>query len=153
MSGADMTENAIIDRGSAIRMRRCVPVGTFWGAVAALVVNITIWFVGLAGEPIRVVTGWAPDGDDLTFVEVVATTVVAVGLGSALLARMQRRFDRFPAWAIIVASVTVASALPLWSLDIDTGSKVALSCMHLATGVCAIAAQSAARRASVGAPT
>ena len=147
-----MTENAVIDRGTAVPMRRCVAVGTFWGAVAALVVNITIWFVGRAGEPIRVVTGWAPDGADLTFVEVVATTVVAVGLGSALLARMQRR-DRFPAWAIIVASVTVASALPLWSLDVDTGSKVALSCMHLATGVCAIAAQSAARRASVGAPT
>jgi len=148
-----MTENAVIDSGTAIPMRHGAALGTFWGAVSALVVNITIWFVGRTGEPIRVVTGWAPAGADLTFVEVVATTVVAVGLGSALLALMQRRFDRFPAWAIIVASVTVASALPLWSLDVDTGSKVALSCMHLATGVCAIAAQSAARRASVGAPT
>jgi len=149
-----MTENDVIDRRTATPVRGGVALGTLWGAVAALVVNVTIWLVGHTGEPIRVVTGWAPDGADLTLIEVVATTLVAIGLGGVLLGWMQRHFDRFRAWSIIVASVAVASALPLWSLDVDTGSKFTLSCMHFATGACAIAAQFTARRAaSVGAPT
>jgi len=143
-----MTEYAIIDRTTATPIRRGVALGALWGAVAALVVNITIWLVGHAGEPVRVVTGWAPHGADLTAGEVVATTVVAVGLGGVLLGWMHRRFDGFRAWTIIVTSVAVASALPLWRLDVDTGSKVTLSCLHLATGACAIAAQFAARRAA-----
>lgn len=143
-----MTENAVIDRRTVTPIRRNVALGALWGAVAALVVNIAMWLVGHAGEPVRVVTGWAPDGADLTVGEVVATTVVAVGLGGVLLGWMQRRLDRFRAWAIIVATVAVSSALPLWRLDVDTNSKVTLSCMHLATGACAIAAQFAARRAA-----
>jgi len=148
-----MTENAVIDRRPARPIARGVALGAMRGAAVALTVNITIWLVGRAGAPVRVVTGWAPDGADLTAGEVIATTVVAVGLGGALLGRMQRRTDRFRTWVIIVASVAVASALPLCRLDVDTGSKVTLSCMHLATGACVIAAQFAARRAaSAGGP-
>jgi Family of unknown function (DUF6069) len=126
--------------------RHNVGLGAVWGAAAALAVNITIWLIGRAGEPVRVITGWAPDGADLTVVEVVIVTVVAVGLGALLLVLMQRHRDRFRAWVIIATSVAIASAIPLWRLDVDTGSKVALTCMHLATGAAAVAGQAAARR-------
>jgi hypothetical protein len=106
---------------------------------------MTIWLIGRAGEPVRVVSGWAPDGADLSLGEVVIVTVVAVGLGALLLHWMQRHRDRFRAWTIVAMSVAITTAIPLWRLDVDTGSKVALTCMHLATGAAAVAGQVAAR--------
>lgn len=126
--------------------------GTFVGAALALVATAIIFAIGMAGAPIRVVTGWSPDGADLTIAEVLVTAAVAVVLGGLLLAWWQRRDHRaWPRWIVVASAVAVLSALPLWGLDVDTGSKLSLTLMHLATGAAAIAGHAAARRRVVDA--
>ena len=134
------------ESSTATPARHRIARGALLGAAAALAATITIWLIGSAGEPIRVVTGWAPEGADLSIGEVVIVTIAAVGLGALLLLWMQRHRDRFRAWAIVATSVAIASAIPLWRLDVDAGSKVALTCMHLATGVATVAGQAGVRR-------
>lgn len=99
------------------------------------------------GANVRVVTGWAPDGADLRYAEVVVTAVVAVLLGAGVLWIAARRAPAaLRRWTLAAAGGAVASAVPLWRLDVDTGSKLALTIMHLATGACAVAGQHAPTR-------
>jgi hypothetical protein len=123
--------------------------GVALGIALAWATTSIVFVVGNLGAPIRVVTGWAPDGADLSAAEYLITSAVAVALGGAALWWMERRRDRLRAWSLVVAAVSVASALPLWGLDVDAGSKVALTCMHLVTGAAAVAGQSAARNRAV----
>jgi hypothetical protein len=60
----------------------------------------------------------------------------------------RRRANGFHVWVSVAAVVAVVSAVPLLRLDIDAGSKVALSAMHLSTGLSAIAGHAIARRRS-----
>lgn len=120
--------------------------GTALGIGAAVVATAAVFAIGNVGAPIRVVTGWSPDGADLTLLEVVLTASIAVALGGALLWWMERRWARsLHIWERIAAATALVSALPLLRLDVDAGSKVSLVCMHLLTGLCAIAAQRAVR--------
>lgn len=143
------TSPATADHHDASRSvgARTTVTGGLVGTVLALASTLAIYVVGNIGAPIRVVTGWAPDGADQTVGEVVITVVVALAAGSVLLAVAQARHTRaWRAWTITAALFAVASAVPLTRLDIDAGSKVALVSMHLATGAAAIAGHAIARR-------
>ena len=122
-----------------------------WGALAgvalACVSALIILAIGNVGAPVRVVTGGAPDGADLSVAEVLITSTVAVVLGAALLWFLERRGPNgLRTWTIIAAFVAVASAVPLLRLNVGADSKIALSAMHLATGVSAVSSQFALRR-------
>lgn len=129
-------------RASAVR----TIAGTALGVTAALVTTTTVFVVGNLGAPIRVATGWSPDGANLSWTEVAITAATAVALGGLLLWCMERRWaNSFSVWARIAIAVAIVSALPLLRLDIDAGSKVSLVLMHLLTGVCAAGAHRAVR--------
>jgi hypothetical protein len=134
------------DADPAVGLRTTVA-GGLVGTGLAVAATFGIYAVGNIGAPIRVVTGWAPDGADLRVVEVVLTVVVAVAAGAVLLALVQSRFAlAWRAWTITASLLAVASAVPLTRLNIDRGSKIALATMHLATGAAAIAGHAIARR-------
>jgi hypothetical protein len=121
--------------------------GAVIGGALALVADLAIWGIGKATTPVQVVSGWAPGGADVSAFEVVATAVVSVALGAALLAVLSRfGRDAFPRWAALALAVAVVSSVPLWGLPVGTGSKAALTVMHLLTGVAAVAGQYATLR-------
>lgn len=114
---------------------------------SALVGNLVVFLAGNAGAPIRVVTGWEPDGADLGFGSVVAATVCLSLLGTLALGVFDRLWnDGFRRWVALAAIVTVLSVPPVLRLDIDAGSKVALSVMHLVVGAAVIGGHAYARR-------
>ena len=127
--------------------------GTAVGILAAWVIDLAILVVANIGAPVRVVTGWAPDGADLTVIEIVLTAAVAIAVAGGALMLWDRRSARaLEHWTVAVMVLAALSALPLWGLDVETGSKVALTVMHLATGGCAVLGQRsrAARAAAPG---
>lgn len=129
--------------------RRPILRGMAVGIALAVAADLVIWVLGRVGAPTRVITGSAPGGVDLRALEVIATAVIAVGLGAALLWLLERGGrDRLRAWSTVAAVVAVISSLPLLRLDVDAASKVALVGMHLATGVAAIGGHHLVRRSS-----
>ena len=101
--------------------------GAVLGTAMAWVATTVVYVVGNTGGTVRVVTGWSPEGADLTYVEVVTTVAVSIALGAALLGAMQRRYvNAFALWTLVAVSVAVLSAVPLWRLDVDYRSKLAL---------------------------
>lgn len=132
------------------RSRQVVRGGVI-GVALAIAGCLAIYAIGNVGAPVRVITGWAPDGADLTVAELLATIIVSVGAGSVLLWAMQRRSPRaWTRWMVAAGVLGVASAVPLTRLAIDTGSKVALIAMHLTTGAAAIAGHVVARSREQG---
>ena len=126
---------------------RTTAAGGAIGAVVGSAGALAVLAIANIGSPVRVITGWAPDGVDLGVADVVITTIVSVAIaavGLAVLERVSRR--GLSTWTIAVAAVTVLSCLPLWRLDLDTGSKAALSMMHLVVGAVVIGAQRFVRR-------
>lgn len=133
---------------TATRRRSTVGRGTALGVGLALIGTLIVFAVGNLGAPVRVVTGWDPNGADLRLGEVVVTASLAVALGGLLLWVLgRRRADAWRVWEPIVVVVAVVSALPLLRLPVDAGSKISLVTMHLVTGAAAIAGQRIARRA------
>ena len=97
--------------------------------------SLVVYLIGAAGAPIRVVTGWQPDGADLTLVEVVIASITWVMIGAAALWLMERRLTRaFRRWVVLASATTVASLAPLLGPDVDAGSKLASCAMHIVTG-------------------
>jgi hypothetical protein len=121
--------------------------GTALGVALAWATTTVVYVIGNLGAPIRVVTGWAPDGADLRVAEYLITSAVAVAAATLALWLLRRRGAE-RAWAPLVAIVSVASAVPLWWLDVDTGSKLSLTMMHLLTGTAAVTGHALARRQS-----
>src|SRR5512132_3240398 len=116
------------------------------GAAVGLGLALVADALGNLGSPVRVVTGWAPDGADLSYGELVSTAAMAIALGAVALWVLDRRGARgFRVWAIMAAVVAVLSAVPLFHLDVDLGSKLPLASMHLLTGAAAIAGQAFTR--------
>jgi hypothetical protein len=116
--------------------------GAVLGGAAALVADLAVWAVGRMTSPVQVVTGWAPNGADVSALEIAGTVVLAIAAGAALLAVLGRlRRDPLPLWTAVVAAVAVLSSVPLWGLPVGTGSKAALTLMHLLTGAAAVAGQ------------
>src|SRR4051812_41327895 len=88
--------------------------GTLIGLAAAFVATTIAFLIGSIGEPVRVVTGWNPDGAELTYAEVVITAGTAVALGGVLLWWMGHRSRHgFLRWQRIAIAVAVLSAVPL----------------------------------------
>ena len=59
----------------------------------------------------------------------------------------QRLFRRGLAiWVTGAALITVASVIPAFAMDVDTGSKVALTVMHVVVAVAAVTGQVVAGR-------
>jgi hypothetical protein len=126
---------------------RTTSAGAVLGGALATTGALAVFAIGSVGAPVRVITGWAPNGADLTLAEVVVTTIVSVAIAAVGLLILDRLMTNgLRAWTVAVAVVTVLSCLPLWGLDIDTGSKVALTAMHLVVGGAVIAGQAIARR-------
>ena len=112
----------------------------------ALAVNLVVFLAGTAGAPIRVVTGWAPDGTDLRYADVVVATLVLLALGTGVLWLLQRwRADALRIWTGLVVAFTLLSIPPVLRLDIDAGSMLTLSVMHLVVGAAALLGQRGAR--------
>lgn len=114
--------------------------GAAVGTGTALAGNAVLFALGAIGEPIHVIIGADAAPTAVTLFEVAATTVIAIVVGTLALwvTRWRRLGDR--TWAIGAAVVAVASAVPLWGLEIDTSSQLFLTSMHLLTGACCIAA-------------
>lgn len=84
--------------------------GTALGAGLALVSTVAVFVLGNLGAPITVVTGWNPDGADLTLTEVVVTAPVSVVLGGLLLWLLERwRTDAVRVWEVTAAVVAIVS--------------------------------------------
>jgi hypothetical protein len=129
--------------------------GAALGVALAWLATMVVYAIGNAGSPIRVVTGWAPDGANVTVAEVLITSAVSVSGGALLLRTMERRGAGIRVWTAIALGVAIVSAVPLWRLDVDTGSKMALTAMHALTGASAIIGHRIARlmaRAGAAAP-
>ena len=143
-----MTTAATAEQG--LTSRATLTTGIAIGAGLALLANLVVYLIGDAGAPIRVVTGWEPDGADLTLIEVVIASIVWVTIGAAVLWLMERRLTvAFRRWIVLAAATTIASLVPLLGLDADAGSKLALSAMHIVVGASTITGQALARRAPV----
>jgi hypothetical protein len=131
---------------STVRSTSTLARGTGYAIGIALAVNAVVFLLGDFGAPVRVITGWAPDGTDLRYLDVVLATVSLLLLGSAVLWLLERfRDDGFRTWTVLAVAFTVLSIPPVLRLDIDAGSKVTLSVMHLVVGAAAILGQRAAR--------
>jgi hypothetical protein len=134
----------------ALASRATIATGSAIGAGLALLATLVVYVIGAAGAPIRVVTGWQPDGADLTLVEVVIASITWVMIGAAALWLMERRLTRaFRRWIVLAGATTIVSLVPLFGLDVDAGSKLALCAMHIVTGASTITGQALARRAPV----
>jgi hypothetical protein len=120
--------------------------GGVFGVATAWALTTMVYVIGNIGAPIRVVTGWAPDGADLSVIEYLLTAAMSVALGAVLLWALERGGrDRLRTWTVVVGGLAIGSAIPLWGLDVDRGSKVCLTLMHLLTGAAAVAGQRLAR--------
>src|SRR4051794_41876724 len=120
-----MSSRMTTDQGTAMRRSDAAVVlrqpetsrtlrGTLVGIAAAFVATAAVYAIGNLGAPIRVVTGWSPDGADLTLAEVSITAVSAVALGGLLLWWMERRWTRsFTAWGGIGGDVAGGFPAPL----------------------------------------
>jgi Family of unknown function (DUF6069) len=119
---------------------------TLIAAGVAVAGNTLVWALGRIGEPIRVIVGTEGKSEPLAWSHVAITTIVATVLGGVVLAVMRRRGISDRVWATAALVIAVASAVPLWRLDIDANSKTVLTAMHLFTGVCCVTAHAGRRR-------
>lgn len=121
--------------------------GGLLGAGLAIAGCLALYFAASTTTPLRVVTGSAPAGEDLSIGAVVASAALGVALGAILLGFLERWFARgYWVWVAIAAVTAVVSAIPLWWLAIDTRSKVFLSGMHIVAGLAALVGQGWVRR-------
>ncbi len=128
---------------------RTLAVGLGLGAVAAVVANGIVFAVANIGAPVQVATGDDPNVADLALAAVLVASVAWLLIGAAGLWGCEKLFARgFVIWTIGATIITAASLVPLFALDIDTGSKVALAVMHLVVAAAAVAGQAFARRRS-----
>jgi hypothetical protein len=126
---------------------RTLAKGGAWGIGLAVVANVVVYLVGDAGGPISVVTGAQPVGVHLMLRDVVAATVILSAIGTLALWGFERfRRNGFREWAVVAALVAVVTIPPVLRLDIDAGSKLSLSIMHLVVGAAAIVGHVAVRR-------
>jgi hypothetical protein len=134
---------AAVSTGSRTRSK-----GAGIGIGLALAGNLAVFLLGNLGTPIRVVTGWEPGGADLRFGDVAMATIVWVAIGAVALWALGRLRvgGGFHLWSYAVAAFTAVSMVPLFSLEVDAGSKVALGVMHVVVGAAAIVGQRLADR-------
>ena len=122
---------AVLAKGAAI------------GSAIALVANLIVFVIGNAGAPLQVVVGNATEASDLPVGAVIGASIVPLLVGAVGLWLAYRFLPKsLTVWSAVVAVLAVVSIAGPLGLDIDTGSKVALAVMHVATGAAAIVGQS-----------
>jgi uncharacterized membrane protein YqjE len=112
-----------------------------FGASVAMgfVANTIVWLVGRVGKPIAVIETDGKPPVDLALIRVLAATLFAMILGTIALFVIEKiRANSFSLWGVLVMVIAVVTIFGPLSLKIDSGSKVALSAMHLLTGASAI---------------
>ncbi|MEY2570248.1 MAG: hypothetical protein QOE63_598 [Acidimicrobiaceae bacterium] len=120
--------------------------GAALGTAGSVLANAAVFALATRNDPLRVVTGWQPDGTDLALGAVLGTSIAFVLLAAAVLWGLERlRADGFRLWAILAGAVATLSIAPLFGLDVDNRSKLALAAMHLVVGGSAIGGQAIAR--------
>jgi uncharacterized BrkB/YihY/UPF0761 family membrane protein len=125
---------AVLAKGAAI------------GTAIALVANLIVFVIGNTGAPLQVVVGSDTEASDLPVGAVIGASIVPLVLGAVGLWLAYRFLPKsFTVWSAVVAVLAVVSIFGPFGLDIDTGSKVALAVMHVATGAAAIVGQSLVR--------
>jgi uncharacterized BrkB/YihY/UPF0761 family membrane protein len=125
---------AVLAKGAAI------------GGAIALVANLIVFVIGNAGAPLQVVVGSDTESSDLPVGAVIGASIVPLLVGAVGLWLAYRFLPKsFTVWSAVVAVLAVVSIVGPLGLDIDTGSKVALTVMHFATGAAAIIGQSLVR--------
>lgn len=128
---------AVLAKGAAI------------GSAIALVANLIVFVIGNAGAPLQVVVGGDTEASDLPVGAVIGASIVPLLLGAIGLWLAYRFLPKsFTIWSAVVAVLAVVSIVGPLGLDIDTGSKVALTVMHLTTGAAAIIGQSLVRNST-----
>jgi Family of unknown function (DUF6069) len=113
--------------------------GVGLGALVAIIANVIIFFIGKSGAPTQVIqkTGEAPV--DLALGNVVGASLVSTVIGGIVYLIVTKvRANSFTLWSSIAGIVAVLSIFGPLNMKIDTASKVALACMHIATGAAAI---------------
>lgn len=117
------------------------------GIGIALIANLAVFAIGSAGAPLRVVMTGDTDPSDLPVGAVIAASIAPILIGAFglwLISRFAARgFEIWAAVAVVLAAVSITAPA---SLDIDTGSKVALACMHVIVGTSTVIGQVVARR-------
>ena len=125
---------AVLAKGAAI------------GSALALVANLVVFVIGNAGAPLQVVASGDTEASDLPVGAVIGASIVPLLVGAVGLWLAYRFLAKsFAVWSAVVAVLAVVSIVGPFGLDIDTGSKVALTVMHIATGAAAIVGQSIVR--------
>ena len=121
------------------------------GIGLALVANLIVFLIGSAGAPLQVIIGNDTTPSDLPIGAVIAASVVPLLIGAVGLGVLQRFLTKgMQIWTALVGVLTVASIVGPLGLDIDDGSKVALTIMHLATGAAAVIGQTLAHHSTGG---
>ena len=133
------------DTTSGTRTRasvRTLGVGLGLGALAAIVTNGLVFAVANLGAPIQVESGGDPKLVDLGLADVLVASVAWLVIGAAGLWVCEKLFARgFAIWAIGASVITAASIVPVLALDVDAGSKVALTVAHVVVAVAAVGGQ------------
>jgi uncharacterized BrkB/YihY/UPF0761 family membrane protein len=130
---------AVLAKGAAI------------GSAISLVANLIVFVIGSTGAPLQVVVGGDTEASDLAVGAVIGASIIPLLLGAVGLWLAYRYVpNSFTVWSAVVAVLAVVSIVGPLGLDIDTGSKVALAVMHIATGAAAIVGQSFVRNNNQG---
>lgn len=117
------------------------------GIGLALVANIVVFLIGNAGASLQVVANGDKTPSDLPLGAVIAASLVPLIVGAVGLRLFERfRVDGYRIWVALAAVLAVVSVAAPITMDTDSGSKVALTVMHLATGAAAITGHALARR-------
>lgn len=118
------------------------------GIGLALIATLAIYLVGNSGAPLQVVMAGDKLASDLPIGLVVGASILPLVMAAVGLWVFERFLaNGFRVWAGTVAVLAVATIAAPVSLDVDTGSKIALALMHIAVGAAAIVGQALARRA------
>ncbi len=147
------TTSATTGTGTSVRTRatvRTLGVGLGLGALAAVVANSLVFAVANLGAPIHVPSGTGSEVVDLGLADILVASIAWLVIGAVGLWVCEKLFARgFAIWAIGAVVITAASIVPVVALDVDAGSKVALSVAHVVVVVAAVGGQAVARRRSV----
>jgi hypothetical protein len=125
---------------------RTIAAGVGLGCLLAVVANLLLFLIGNVGAPTQIVETTGEPAVNLTIGRMVLVTVFPMILaGFVLWFLTRRRPSGFAIWAgFVLAIAFVTTGGPL-SLDVDSGSKITLSLMHLATGITTVSGQRLAR--------
>ncbi len=121
--------------------------GAAIGAAIAVIANVIVFAIANSGAPVQVISGNDTVPSDLPIGPVIVASIMPIVVGAIGLWLLERfRPNGFRIWTILALVLAVVSIGGPLSLDIDTGSQVALTIMHLVVGVAAVAGHTIARK-------